>query len=111
METINWPDFEKVFLAAGTIVKAEVFPEAKQPAYKIEVDFGEFGLKKTSAQNTDLYTPEELIGKQIVGVINFPKKQIGPFMSEFLLTGFYQEDGKVVIAIPEKPIKNGSKLG
>lgn len=111
MELINWQDFEKVFLAAGTVLKAEVFSEAKRPAYKIEVDFGEFGVKKTSAQITDLYKPEELIGKQIIGVINFPPKQIGPFMSEFLLTGFYREDGKVVMAVPDQKIKNGSKLG
>lgn len=109
METIKWNDFEKVFLAAGTVVAAETFPEARNPAYKVTVDFGEHGVKKTSAQITDLYTPEELVGKQIVGVINFPPKQIGPFVSEFLLTGFHREDG-VVLAVPEQLVENGSKL-
>jgi tRNA-binding protein len=110
METISWSDFAKVLLAVGTIVQVDDFPEAKKPAYKIEADFGEFGIKKTSAQITDLYSKEELIGKQIIGVINFPAKQIGPFLSEFLLTGFYREDGKVVIAVPEQAVPNGSKL-
>ncbi|OIO46454.1 MAG: tRNA-binding protein [Parcubacteria group bacterium CG1_02_37_51] len=111
MEEINWNEFEKIFLAVGTIIKVEDFPEAKIPAYKVEVDFGEHGIKKSSARITDLYTKEELLDKQIIGVINFPVKQIGPFQSEFLLTGFYREDGKVVMAIPERQVKNGSKLG
>jgi len=111
MDTINWDDFEKVFLAVGTILTAEDFPEARKPAYKVTVDFGEHGVKKSSAQITDIYIKEELIGKQIIGVINFPTKQIGPFQSEFLLTGFYRDDGNVVIAIPEREVKNGSKLG
>jgi len=110
MNTITWQEFENVFLAVGTILSAEEFPEAKNPAYKITADFGEHGVKKTSAQITVLYTPEELVGKQIVGVINFPPKQIGPYVSEFLLTGFYREDGAVVMAVPEREVPNGSKL-
>lgn len=109
-ENINFNDFLKVFMACGTIIEAQDFPEARKKAYKITVDFGEHGIKKTSAQITDLYSKEELIGKQILGVINFPKKQIGPFMSEFLLTGFHRKDGKVVIASPEQKIENGARL-
>jgi len=111
MEQITWEEFEKVGLCVGTIVKVEDFPEAAKPTYKIEVDFGEFGIKHSSARIVDLYTKEELLGKQIIGVINFPPKQIGPFSSEFLTTGFYREDGKVVLAVPEKQVLNGSKLG
>jgi len=111
MEYITWSDFERVELRAGTIVKAEDFPEAKKPAYKLEVDFGELGIKKSSAQITALYTKEELIGKQVVAVVNFPKKQIGPFESEVLVTGFYRENGDVVLSTPDKPVPNGAKLG
>jgi tRNA-binding protein len=111
METINWNDFEKVELRIGTILKVEDFPEAIKPAYKITVDFGEFGIKKSSVRIVELYKKEELIGKQIVGVINFSIKQIGPFQSEFLTTGFYREDGSVVLAVPDKKAPNGSKLG
>jgi len=112
MKEITWQDFEAVELRAGTVVRVEDFPEARQPAYKITVDFGAgIGLRKTSARITDLYTKEELTGRQIIGVINFPPKQIGPVRSEFLLTGFYREDGAVVIAVPERPVPNGAKLG
>jgi len=111
METIEWNDFEKVCVASGTVLEVEDYPEARKPAYKIKADFGTFGVKKTSAQVTDLYTKEELMGKQIVGVLNFPVKQIGSFMSEFLLTGFYREDGAVVLAVPDKEVENGSRLG
>lgn len=110
MEKIKWSDFEKVFLCVGTILKAEDFPEAQKPAYKIEADFGKYGVKKSSAQITGLYTKEELVGKQIIGVINFPPKQIGPFISEFLTTGFYRGDGKVILAVPDKKVANGGKL-
>jgi len=111
MKEISWSDFEKVELRVGTILKVENFPEARNPAYKLEVDFGpEIGIKKSSAQITHLYKKEDLIGKQIVGVVNFPKKQIANFMSEFLTTGFVKEDGKVVLAIPEQKVSNGSKL-
>ncbi|MES2224929.1 MAG: tRNA-binding protein [Patescibacteria group bacterium] len=111
MEEISWNEFEKVQLRAGTIIAVEDFPEARKPAYKITADFGEFGIKKSSAQITELYTKEELVGKKIVGVVNFPVKQIGPFQSEFLTTGFYRDDGKVVLAVPDKDISNGAKLG
>ena len=111
MEQISWNDFEKVELRVGTIISVEDFPEAKKSAYKITADFGEFGTKKSSAQIVTLYTKEELVGKKILGVINFPNKQIGPFQSEFLTTGFYREDGSVVLAVPDKEVPNGSKLG
>ena len=111
METISWSDFEKVELRVGTVVRAEPFPEARQPAYKLWVDFGpEVGERKSSAQITALYAPEELVGKQVVGVVNFPAKQIGPMRSECLVCGFYREDG-VVLAVPDKPVANGLKLG
>lgn len=110
-ETISWKDFERVRLCAGTVVKVEDFPEAHKPAYKITVDFGpEVGELKTSARVADLYSKEELQGRQILGVVNFPPKQIGPVRSQFLLTGFYQENGHVVIAVPERKVPNGSRL-
>ena len=111
MKQITWKDFQNVELRIGTIIDVQDFPEAKKPAYKIMVDFGkEIGVKKSSAQITTLYSKEELLNKQIIGVVNFPLKQIGPFMSEFLVTGFVQEDGAVVLAVPDKPTLNGSKL-
>lgn len=111
MQTIEWQDFTKVELRVGTIIAAEEFKQARTPAYIVTVDFGdELGTKKTSAQITKLYKPTELIGKQIIGVVNFPAKQIGPMKSEFLLTGFYREDG-VVLAVPDLAVKNGSKIG
>ena len=111
MEQIQWNDFEKVELRVGTIIAVEDFPEARKPAYKLTVDFGEFGIKRSSAQIVALYSKDELVGKRIVGVINFPTKQIGPFQSEFLTTGFYREDGSVVLAVPDKEVPNGAKLG
>jgi len=110
VEQITWEDFEKVELRVGTIIEVSQFPEARKPAYKLKVDFGPFGIKKSSAQITHLYKPEELVGKQVIGVINFPPKQIGPFRSECLITGFLQEDGSVVLAVPDKPTQNGLKL-
>jgi tRNA-binding protein len=112
MSEITWADFEKVALRVGTIVAVEEFPEARKSAYKITVDFGpEIGRKRSSAQVTALYTKEELVGRQIVGVVNFPPKRIGPFVSEFLVTGFYREDGAVVLAVPERAVPDGAKLG
>lgn len=112
MQQISWQQFEMVELRCGTIIEVEEFPEARVPAYKIKADFGPgIGVKKSSAQVTALYTKEELLGRQIVGVVNFPPKQIGPFRSEFLLTGFYREDGAVVLAVPEREVHNGAKLG
>jgi tRNA-binding protein len=110
MKEISWPDFEQVELRVGTVIEVLDFPEAKKPAYKLAVDFGEFGTKRSSAQITKHYTKENLIGRQIVGVINFPKKQIGPFMSEFLVTGFADENGDIVLAAVERPVPNGTKL-
>ena len=109
MLEISWDEFEKVELRAGTILEAFEFPEAKKPAYKLKVDFGEFGVKTTSAQITKHYKLAELIGKQIVGVINFPKKQIGKFMSEFLVTGFADENGDIGLTTVERKVPNGSK--
>ena len=112
MKEISWNDFEQVELRVGKIIEVRDFPEARKPAYIISVDFGpEIGIKKSSAQVTDLYTKDDLVGKQIVAVVNFPPKQIGPFMSEFLLTGFTQNDGSVILAIPERAAELGSKLG
>lgn len=111
MTEISWQDFEKVELRAGTIVGAEAFPEARKPAYRLTIDFGSaVGTRRSSAQITDLYSVEELIGKQVIGVVNFPPKQIGPFRSECLVTGLVQEDGSVVLAVPDKPAANGSRL-
>jgi len=112
METITWQDFENVELRVGTIIKVEDFPEAKHPAYKLTVDFGNFGIKKSSTQIVDLYKKEELVGKQIIGVLNFNPKQVGPFVSEFLTTGFYSDNsGGIVLAIPDKKVPNGEKMG
>ncbi|MGC9312038.1 MAG: tRNA-binding protein [Sediminispirochaetaceae bacterium] len=111
MEPITWNDFERVELRAGTVVDAQEFPEARRPAYKLFIDFGpELGVKKSSAQITTLYTREELIGTQVIAVLNFQPKQIGPIMSECLVTGFYDENGSVILAVPERPVKDGSKL-
>lgn len=111
MSTIDWHQFEQVELRVGTIVEVEDFPEARKPAYRIKVDFGpEIGVRQTSAQVTALYSKEALLGRQILGVLNFPPKQIGPVRSEFLLTGFYREGGAVVLAVPDQPVPNGAKL-
>jgi tRNA-binding protein len=107
--TLEWSDFEKVLIVAGTVTRVEAFPEARKPAYKVWVDFGRYGEKKTSAQIAGLYAPDELLGRQIVGVINFPEKQIGPFRSQFLLTGFPTDDGVVVTAM-ERPVPNGTRM-
>lgn len=111
MNEISWSDFEKVELRVGTISSVDDFPEARKPAYKLTIDFGDdIGVRKSSAQITDLYDAQSLIGRQIVGVVNFPKKQIGPFMSECLVTGFARDDGAIVLISPTEIVPNGSKL-
>lgn len=108
---ISWQEFENVDFRAGTVIAAEEFPEARKPAYKIAVDFGkEIGVKRTSAQITIHYVKEELIGRQVIGVVNLSPKQIGPVISEFLMVGFYRDDGSVILAVPEKTIPNGARL-
>jgi len=107
---ITWQDFEKVELRVGTILQAISFPEAKKPAFKIQADFGDFGIKWSSAQITKIYTLEDLPGRQIIGVINFPAKQIGNFMSEFLITGFQDHNGDVILAMPNFKVPNGNRL-
>lgn len=110
-ETITFPDFERVDVRVGTIIEAEAFPEARKPAYKLKIDFGpEIGIKKSSAQITVHYQPEDLIGRQIMAVVNFPPRQIGPVRSEVLTLGFEDEAGAIVLAAIDKPIPNGRKL-
>jgi len=112
MKEISWDEFEQVELRVGTVTAVEEFPEARRPAWKLWIDFGEeIGKRKSSAQITELYDADSLLGRQVVAVVNFPRKQIGPFMSECLVTGFYQPDGAVVLAVPERPVQNGAKLG
>ena len=111
MPTISWDDFEKVELRVGRIIGAEPFPQARKPAFILHVDFGEeIGVKKSSAQLTELYGRDELVGRLVVAVVNFPKKQIGPVMSECLVTGFRNESGHVALCVPDKAVPLGSKL-
>ncbi len=111
MNLIEWNDFTKVELRVGQIIDAKPFTEARKPAYVLQVDFGhDIGTKKTSAQITQIYTPEDLIGKLVVAVVNFPKKQIGPMQSECLVTGFHNEQEQVVLCIPERSVPLGTKL-
>ncbi len=108
---LDWNEFQRVELRVGTVTHAEVFAKARRPAYILQVDFGEpVGTRKSSAQITDHYTPESLIGKQVVAVVNFPPKQIGPIMSECLVTGFHDANGHVVLAVPDGAVPNGTRL-
>ncbi|MBK7435101.1 MAG: tRNA-binding protein [Chitinophagaceae bacterium] len=108
---ISWEDFEKVELRAGTIIAAEDFPHARKPAYQLTIDFGASGVKRSSAQITALYSKEELIGRQVVAVVNFPVKQIANFFSECLVLGVYNEKNEVVLLQPSLPVQNGGKVG
>ncbi len=108
---IDYNDFLKVDIRIGTILEAAPFPEARKPAYQLKIDFGkEIGIKKTSAQITVHYTPEELIGRQVAAVVNFPKKQIGPIMSEVLTLGFSDDEGAIVLINVDTPVPNGSRM-
>ena len=109
--TITWADFERVDLRVGTIVAVDAFPQARKPAWKLTIDFGsEIGLKRSSAQITAHYTARELVGRQVLAVVNFPPKQIGPFRSEVLVTGFADAEGAIVLAQPERPVPNGARV-
>ncbi|MBD1423375.1 tRNA-binding protein [Sphingobacterium chuzhouense] len=109
-DLITWDDFEKVDLRAGTILEAVDFPKARKPAYQLRIDFGELGILKSSAQITKHYKKEDLVGRQIIAVVNFPKKQIADFMSECLVTGFPDENGDIVLSSIERHVPNGTKL-
>ena len=108
---ISWEDFEKIDIRIGTIIEALPFAKAKKPAYKLKIDFGNEGVKKTSAQITTFYKEDELIGKQIIAVVNFPAKQIADFMSECLVLGVYNENKEVILLQPERQTINGNKVG
>lgn len=110
MPQITWNEFDKIEIRVGTIIKIEDFPKANKPAYKLWIDFGDAGIKASSAQITKLYTKEDLLNKQIIGVINFSPKKIADFNSEVLTTGFVIDNGEVVLAQPERPVPNGSRL-
>jgi tRNA-binding protein len=111
METISWNDFEKIDIRVGTVIGAAEFPKARKPAYKLTIDFGELGIKRSSAQITTFYTPESLIGQQVIAVVNFPPKQIAGFFSECLVLGVYDENKDVVLLQPKHSVSNGSKIG
>ena len=112
MEPLTWTDFAKVDMRVGTVLTAEPFPQARKPAYKLTIDFGaDIGIKRTSAQITTLYQPDTLIGQQVVAVVNFPPKQIGPFMSECLVLGSVADDGCVTLLRPTQPAQNGLRIG
>lgn len=111
MQMISWSDFEKVELRVGKVVAAAPFAQARRPAYVLQIDFGEeIGMRKSSAQITTLYRPEDLVGRQVVAVVNFPRKQIGPLMSECLVTGFHDANGEVVLCVPDRDVPLGTRL-
>ena len=109
--TIEWSDFEKIDIRVGTIVEVNDFPKAKRPAWQLTIDFGELGIKKSSAQITDLYEKPDLVGRQVLAVVNFPTKQIGNFFSECLVLGVYTDKKEVVLVGPDRRVENGWKLG
>jgi tRNA-binding protein len=108
---ITWNDFEKIDIRCGTIINAQLFPKAKKPAYQLTIDFGELGIRHSSAQITHHYTPEDLLNKQVIAVVNFPVKQIANFFSECLVLGVYSENNEVILLQPGKTVANGSKIG
>ena len=111
MPTIEWQDFEKIDIRVGTILEVSDFPKAKRPAYQLTIDFGDLGIRKSSAQITDFYEKQELIGRQVMAVVNFPPKQIANFFSECLVLGVYTDKKEVVLIGPDRKVENGWKLG
>lgn len=111
MSTLSWEDFEKVDMRVGTVLEVNDFPKARKPAYQLRIDFGALGIKNSSAQIVNLYSKEELVGKQIIAVVNFPPKQIANFISECLVLGIYNENNEVVLLSPDKKTENGCKVG
>ena len=111
MSTIQWEDFEKIDMRVGTILEVREFPKARRPSYRLTIDFGELGLKKSSAQVTDLYDLQKLVGRQVIAVVNFPPKQIANFFSECLVLGVYTDKKEVVLLQPERTVANGWKIG
>jgi len=111
MDTIQWSDFEKIDIRVGTIIHAQEFPQARKPAYQLTIDFGGLGIKRSSAQVTDLYDPQELTGRQVIAIVNFPTKQIANFFSECLVLGVYTDKKEVVLLGPERKVENGWKIG
>ncbi len=109
--TIAWADFEKVDIRVGVVTDARPFPAARKPAYRLTIDFGPLGVKRSSAQITRYYRPADLIGRQVVAVVNFPPKQIGPFVSDVLVLGAYDEAGEVVLLAPDRPVSPGARIG
>jgi tRNA-binding protein len=109
--TIDWADFDRVDIRAGIVLDARSFPEARRPAYRLWIDFGPLGVRRSSAQITGHYAPEALVGRQVIAVVNFPPKQIGPFVSEVLVLGVYDEAGEVVLLQPDRPVVPGQKIG
>lgn len=110
MTTISWTDFEKVEMRVGTVMEAITFAKARKPAYQLTIDFGTLGIRRSSAQITTLYQPDELIGRQVIAVVNFPPKQIANFMSECLVLGSVGEDGTITLLQPERPVENGLRI-
>ena len=111
MQEIGWDDFTRVELRVGKVLSATPFPQARKPAYVLQIDFGDaIGVRKSSAQVTDLYSPQDLVGRLVVAVVNFPRKQIGPLMSECLVTGFHDASGAVALCVPDRPVPLGTKL-
>jgi len=109
-ESVTWGDFERIELRAGTIIAVDDFPEARKPAWLLTIDFGELGTRRSSAQITTLYRREELLGRQVIAVVNFPPKQVGPHRSEVLITGFPDAAGAIVLAVPERLVPDGARL-